>query len=1177
MVPEVGHKFGPYEILGKLGGGGMGVVFRAWDERLHREVAVKLLHDEFQAPGMRQRFLLEARAASALNHPHICTIFDMGEQDGDPYLVMEVLEGITLKERIAQGACSSEEIVRFSAEIAEALSAAHAKGIVHRDIKPANIFLQGRSESERQVKVLDFGLAKVSMALRSGRDSRALELTAAGSTVGTLAYMSPEQARGEHLDMRSDLFSLGIVMYEMATRRTPFRGATTALAFQSLLMEAPDPIRTWNVSIPREVERIILRLLAKDRSARYQTAREVEDALRKLATRGDGEWLRKLPKPDVPLVAAADPIARQAGKWRNKTVSDQGFAAPAETSAMAVEENADFIRPRRMPMPENGPRNVSISRNLTPATAPLERSSQSPSSSPSVSAERIGATPVQPTVAASVASSPSAPVAPPSATIPSESARTRVPPVVVPPASAPKIEAAPLQVPVLPEPAERLVTTSEVEMPSAAAKSPSKPAVGAVAGQGLETASPRASSGESTATLPDRAKTVSGPRRSVPASRSSQSETKPPLEVVTVLSEPRRTSTKLRTWLLSAGGLIVLMLGAGVFLTRSGSFGQIVLGPKDTILLGPIANHTEDTSLEGVVMQGLEIELLQRSQIHWLGLTALRAGMQQAAAADHVSLDTINPRVAAQRLGARAYLYGEVSRVDSGYDLRLDVIDVASNDRLGSVSETAATVGDLPAAITRLSEQLRAKLGETAETSRTPAPTPLALQATSNLQALTLFARGEQAAADGDRSGARGLYEQAVSKAPDFSLAQLRLAEGYERDGAEIAAASSAARALASGSRTGDRIGPLTQIAAALLADQDPARATQLARQFLTARPHDDLALIAMAHVMRSQGHMTEALLSSEQAYRLYPFSTAAYSEAAYALIGLDRYKEALDLGTRVAALGLHCECGAEIAAYLNGRSIPTTAAPEDLQATYNRALTLDDSGQFRAASAVWRAGASEAQSHAETASAAAGMLAQAALDRALAGRCSEVSALTHDAQLLAFGRTAAFHAAMADSLCSASNAPSAAESRLIEGARLHSATTNTLLPLLHTAQALSAGQPMQALAASSSVGGERDEPPLAAYLRGVAHQLDTQTALAQADLDRAAKRRGYALLAHTTVAPLAQRRLADSLAIDGNAPAAALAERDFNTLWSKADSPLHVDASRAPSAPAMRSAGGLR
>ncbi len=141
MIPEIGQRFGPYEILGKLGGGGMGLVFRAWDERLQREVAVKLLHDDYTMPGMRERFLQEARAASALNHPNICTVFDIGEQDRNPYLVMELLEGETLKERIARGALSADEIVRYGMEIADALAAAHAKGIVHRDIKPANIFL----------------------------------------------------------------------------------------------------------------------------------------------------------------------------------------------------------------------------------------------------------------------------------------------------------------------------------------------------------------------------------------------------------------------------------------------------------------------------------------------------------------------------------------------------------------------------------------------------------------------------------------------------------------------------------------------------------------------------------------------------------------------------------------------------------------------------------------------------------------------------------------------------------------------------------------------------------------------------------------------------------------------------------------------------------------------------
>ena len=202
MVPEPGEYVGPYEILGQLGSGGMGIVFRAWDERLHREVALKLLHNEYETPNLRERFLIEARAASALNHPNICTIFDLGDDAGDPFLVMELLSGQTLKEKIGDGAIATEEIVRTSIEVADALAWAHSKGVIHRDVKPANIFLLSRPGGQSQAKVLDFGLAKVTANSRSGRASRAMELTSAGSTVGTLAYMSPEQARGESLDVR---------------------------------------------------------------------------------------------------------------------------------------------------------------------------------------------------------------------------------------------------------------------------------------------------------------------------------------------------------------------------------------------------------------------------------------------------------------------------------------------------------------------------------------------------------------------------------------------------------------------------------------------------------------------------------------------------------------------------------------------------------------------------------------------------------------------------------------------------------------------------------------------------------------------------------------------------------------------------------------------------------------
>lgn len=332
VVPETGKKYGPYEILGHLGGGGMGFVYRAWDARLHREVAIKLLHSEYTMPGMRERFLREARAASALNHPNICTIFDIGEQNGEPYLVMELLEGKTLKDLIDQRTVQLDEILSVSREVAEALGAAHAKGVIHRDIKPANIFLVDKPNGGVQSKVLDFGLAKFQGGVLGARSNRSLDLTAAGATVGTLAYMSPEQARGEVLDSRSDLFSLGVVMYEMATRHIPFPGATSALVFVQLLNHQPESVRNWNESIPRELDRIIFKLMAKERTQRYQTAQDLEEALAKVGDKGGG-WLRKATGSTVPLVRAADPVARE--KRVGKRSSDSQF----EGSRMAPPPN----------------------------------------------------------------------------------------------------------------------------------------------------------------------------------------------------------------------------------------------------------------------------------------------------------------------------------------------------------------------------------------------------------------------------------------------------------------------------------------------------------------------------------------------------------------------------------------------------------------------------------------------------------------------------------------------------------------------------------------------------------------------------------------------------------------------------------------------------------------------
>ncbi len=1087
MIPDTGRRFGPYEILGRLGGGGMGHVYRAWDARLHREVAVKFLHNEYAMPGMRERFLREARAASALNQPNICTIFDIGEQDGDPYLVMELLQGETLKDRIDKRSIQVDEMLSIGKEVAEALGAAHAKGIIHRDVKPANIFLVQKPHSGFQAKVLDFGLAKIEGGVLGARQSRSLDITTVGSTVGTLAYMSPEQARGEVLDSRSDLFSLGVVLYETATRQIPFPGATSALVFVKLLNQQPEPVRDWNETIPKDLEKIIMKLMAKERTQRFQTAHELYEALSRVGEKSAGGWLRK-------------------------AVTGTGSSAtsnPRPAEPIIRERRAQKRRPSDPDVPV-----------IPPNLKPNSRSSNDPQFLRPVA--RVPVHAAQPTAPDGAQSTLQ------------EASHT----------SAGVLSGSPLIAPRAPEPAQPLASASDpAPVPPATLSSPSTRSTPVPAAQAAAPA------------------TLLTPREA-PATQASDSF-RTSLDRLT--DEP--TTHKLRprfrlVWIVGSLILLIVLGIAAVLIVNRGHFGPTMLSERDPVVLTEIENRTGDKTLDGTVSQGLQIALVQSPYLLLRSGDDYRIMRRQVLAALPDTPESATEAIArniAQRLGTRAYFFGSIQGATPPYLLHVTLFNTSTNDVMSTVEERAPSLQEVPAAIDRLADQLRATVGEDSG-SISHSHNTLSREATSSVDALHTYALAEDASVAGHTLDALRLYQQAVMLEPRFTLAYLRLVVLYRKQRAEVAAADSARLALASADNVSDRLRTVAQYEYEMNASGDYNRAAGLIRRLVANNPNDADALEKLARVLRLQGRLAEALQTAQQAYALDPLNVDAYTQADSALIGLDRYDSAYQLQGQEQKLGLARPGEVLTSAYLEGRQAALDAAvasfasrKEGYQPDWNYGLYLDDVGQLSQAAALWRRNASAALQVKSLASAAAFLLAQGALDHALIGDCTGALALARESAASPQGISALFNTGMADALCGDNPG---AQNALATLQRTYPQSFNVnsfYVADIKAALALRSNDPATALEVLKPAR-QYDLISLTPFLRGRAHVALRQGQIGIVDYQTVLAHRGVTFVIGSDVYPVAEIGVARAFADTGDMNNSSDAYRKFLDLWKNAD-----------------------
>ncbi|SEF67627.1 Serine/threonine protein kinase [Bryocella elongata] len=1153
MVPRVGQRIGPYEILGRLGSGGMGLVFSAWDARLHRDVALKILRDEYSTPEMRARFLQEARAVSGMNHPNICTIFDIGEDQGDPYMVMELLKGRTLRSRILEGPLPFEDLLQVATEIAEALSAAHARGVIHRDIKPANIILVDKPGGRFVTKVLDFGLAKIDLG--DGLNA-ALDYTNNGSTVGTVAYMSPEQARGEPLDARSDLFALGTVCYEMATGEVPFRGATSAMVFVQLLNHPPEAVRQINASVPKEFEKVLDKLLEKDRSQRYQSAAEAVAALEevRLKAKPSRSFWRGLLGPNPP----SGPSTR--AEIREESLMDLTPPLPPRNRPGKVEGDV-LLRPvRRVVSSDFGAR---VARTASGSAAAVSSGEEAVAGAgaaegPKSAVPEMGfAQDADLAVVAGDSSGISENASSPGNGIlqfqepkaPREPPAAAEPPAVVEGAveSDENAEIRPLDLK-----ASANEAAQEME-PGAAAE--------AANGEGNEEApAPHVVwSGSSSERRAARAATDPRPSRSP----FRVEELRDALEK-NVDREPEQG------WRPAPGGPLLLATIAALIVIVTGS----ILGwnlwqhhrvppplPPSTLVIAGITNNTGDDQLGSILLGGLELDLKPSRRVSLLGLNAMSSGLRALG----VSYSPTGPvpsvgdaRRGAQAVGAGMVLFGSAQLAGSSYILSAQVYNVATGAKVVDLTENAGSREQLLGAIDRLGAEIRTGLGESGD-SVAQNSVPLSRNGTANLDALAAYAKGESLLDSGQFLDAMHALGAAAQADPHFVEPQLVLAELFRRQRAEVESAKVATAARDNSASTSARTRQLAQGAYDIYASGDLPRAEAELQALAKDYPNDEEVASELSLCLRLEGKFEESLALSQAILSSDPFAQDVASNAEYSLIAMDRTEAALQLESQIQRSG-RSHPGLRLLMNLlvphddGPQGVELTGAMGRLAPQQYEAMTLDAGGMLDGGLQAWHAVAAQASVNAELLSAAGHTLAQAGLDRALVDECVTAKGLIADAQGYPQGPSTLFDEGLAAALCGDLALAQRNIRQLENDYRENWVVKSYELPDLQAVVLWKQHAPEARKLLEDAHGYDRIS--LTPYLRGLI-AIEQQPKNAIIDFQGLLEHRGATTLANPVLFAMAQYGLARAYEASGDESNSAEAYAKFLKLWGAADPAL--------------------